>query len=312
MRKLVVFLAMLMFAIPASAQICNTGHFSFEVPDDWYFAIYENLFFYKSPRGDILTAFEQDMTEFENASTDQIINLYSMYGDKDDFTITKLNGDLVAYYTIADRTPEISVVSPRASFVLYKNRYLLYVDYDPDCLSGEEGYLSALKEVTSTVVYSEGEPSSYQMQVHSTEHFEYGVPTGWIHAEPDGYDIYYYGDETRIRGGVYTVDEYPLSSLVDGYRTMGVNRIYRLLANTIYENNSPMGEMCYEHVMVGGIPAYSFYFYLNFDVGYVYYTFLIDGEYLLVTEYSDSNGRFDKEFSTSIIDALHKSIKPIE
>lgn len=73
-----------------------------------------------------------------------------------------------------------------------------------------------------------------------------------------------------------------------------------------------MGEMCYEHVMVGGIPAYSFYFYLNFDVGYVYYTFLIDGEYLLVTEYSDSNGRFDKEFSTSIIDALHKSIKPIE
>lgn len=312
MRKLVVFLAMLMFAIPVSAQVCSTGHFSFEVPDDWYFTTYENLFCYESPNGDTLTAFEQDMTEFENASADQIINLYSMYCDKDDFTITKLNGDLAAYYTTADRTPEISFVSPEASFMFYKNKYLLYIDYGSDYRSSKEDCLSALREVTSTVVYFEGEPSSYQMQAHSTEHFEYGVPEGWIHAEPDGYDIYYYGDETRIRGGVYTVDEYPLSSLVDGYRTMGVNRIYRLLANTIYENNSPMGEMCYEHLMVGGIPAYSFYFYLNFDVGYVYYTFLIDGEYLLVTEYSDSNGRFNEEFSASIVDALRKSIKPIE
>ena len=312
MRKLVVFLAMLMFAIPASAQICSTGHFSFEVPDDWYFTIYENLFCYNDPNGGTLSAFEQDMTEFENASNEQIINLYSRYCENDDFEITKLNGDLAAYYAIADRTPEISFVSPSASFMLYKNRYILYVDYDSGYPYDKEDCMNALKEVTNTVAYSERKPSSYQMQVHSTEHFEYGVPAGWIHAEPDGYDIYYYGDETRIRGGVYTVDEYPLSSLVDGYRTMGVNRIYRLLANTIYENNSPMGEMCYEHVMVGGIPAYSFYFYLNFDIGYVYYTFLIDGEYILVTEYSDSNGRFDKEFSTSIIDALRKSIKPIE
>lgn len=311
MRKLLVFLFMLLLTTPAVAQTCNTGHFVFDVSDNWEFMTYADMFVYNTPNGDRVLAVEEDMTKYGEVAANTIIGMYNSFDDKEGFTLTELNGDPAAYFIETGPRKYSSFDRASAEFMYYKNGYLLYLTYEAGYSTEKEECLNELLKIANTLAYSEQDKSSFQLHSRATTHFEYGVPNGWFHIEQDGVDYFYGGNERDADGGMYFVEEYPLSS-IEGASTMGVYAFYRMLANTIYEGFSPIGKLHSENITLDNLPAYTCSYLLDINSGYVYHTFLVHGDYFLVTTYMNSDGAGDPEYSTSIVEALNNRIKPLK
>lgn len=310
MKRLFLFLILILLTVPAAAQTYYTGHFSFEVPDSWKFDVMEDgSFVFGNLNNDYLLVLEDDMTEYGTVSPSVISGMYDQYKDRDLYTKTRINGDLVAYF-VEDHGDGYSIVSYDGTFMYYKNQYLLYMVYVDSRSLGMEDCVDSLLSIAETSQYNVSEKSDYSLTPYYTDHFLYAYPRGWFHIEENGAHYYYGGTERSPEGGSYVVQEIPLSEFFPD-TNIDVYDLYKQLAQGFYEASGAIGDMNEESIIINGSPAYRFSFLLDVYSGYSYSTLLIDDDYLLLTVYTDTDSFQDDYFCSNIVNTLSSELKPI-
>ena len=315
-RISILILSIFILTIPVSsyAQICSTGHFVFDVPDSWRFMTYEDSILYNVDGGNGLFVFENDMRWAGDIRPGMLGDFYRTYTNKPEGTITRINGDPAYYFVEKYDQPYSSLKCDDYSvtFLFYKNGYLLYLSYLAKYPVTKEECVDTMLKISNSISYSIQDRTTYDLQKEITEHFIYGVPKGWFHAVINDVDYYYGGNEMTDKGGMYSVIEYPLSSIIEDVGEMELSSIYHYIANSLYSQVSENDDLTTEEITINGLPAYSSQYFLDIYTGYVYQTFLAYGDYLFISTYSNSEGASDEQYSVSIVEALRDSIKPIQ
>lgn len=305
MKKiLILFAAMILFACSASAQVGSSGHFSFEVPDDWEFMVYDGDTGWYAEDG-VLFVLEYDYTEYGLFNQETIMDMYCKGKDIEtyfnEFRYEQLNGKTVAYYSMHEGA---------YCFEYYQNGYamtLMYSDKSKDTRKAEE----ILLPIAATVKYDTQTQNGYKMVQKETAYFQFGIPEGWSYLEQDGNHFAFNGKIGETKKGYYFVKVDTIEGL--GEATEEVIRAAMDMVKTSYTDmHSNYWEGYSEHFEINGCPAYLSHGCARGNA-YIYTSILLcaNGDQLAMCIYMNEQEAFDDDFHVGLIEALAEQVKPL-
>lgn len=305
MKKiLVLFVAMLLCANAASAQMGSSGHFSFELPDTWQYANYDGKPMWSDGES-VLFAVETDFTEYRLFDRELIMDMYCKSKDikthYKEFRYDELNDDVVAYSSQKDG---------QYVFEYYKNGYaltLLCADKSGDTRRAELQLLS----IANTVKYDVQTQNGYQMEIKQNAYFRFGIPKGWSYLEQDGNHFAFNGEIGETEKGYYFVSSGKIPGLGEA-TPEEVRAAMEMVKEAYTDKQNQYWEGYSEHFEIEGHPAYLSHGCAR-GGSYIYTSILlcVNGDQLALCIYMNEQEAFDENYHLGMIKALAEQVKPL-